>query len=87
MHVLPPSLMQILAAMDIVRQGANVMPRKQLNDVLDAKLGPDWSSKLTSFDYEHLAAASIGQVVHRLVLTNGLEVSMKIQYPLVLQIA
>uniref|UniRef100_A0A804IZ70 ABC1 atypical kinase-like domain-containing protein n=1 Tax=Musa acuminata subsp. malaccensis TaxID=214687 RepID=A0A804IZ70_MUSAM len=86
MHVLPPYLMQILAAMDIVRQGANVMPRKQLNDVLDAKLGPDWSSKLTSFDYEHLAAASIGQV-HRLVMKNGMEVAMKIQYPLVLQIA
>lgn len=39
------------------------MPRKQLNDVLDAELGLDWSSKLRSFDYEPLAAASIGQVV------------------------
>lgn len=38
------------------------MPRKQLNSVLDAELGQDWSSKLTSFDYEPLAAASIGQV-------------------------
>jgi aarF domain-containing kinase len=38
------------------------MPRKQLNSVLDAELGPDWSSKLRSFDYEPLAAASIGQV-------------------------
>lgn len=38
------------------------MPRKQLNSVLDAELGPDWSSKLMSFDYEPLAAASIGQV-------------------------
>ncbi|RZR75845.1 hypothetical protein BHM03_00000371 [Ensete ventricosum] len=51
----------ILAALDIVRQGADVMPRKQLNDVLDAELGLDWSSKLRSFDYEPLAAASIGQ--------------------------
>jgi aarF domain-containing kinase len=51
-----------LAALDIVRQGADVMPRKQLNSVLDAELGQDWSSKLTSFDYEPLAAASIGQV-------------------------
>ena len=63
MRVLPLSLMQILAALDIVRQGADVMPRKQLNDVLDAELGLDWSSKLRSFDYEPLAAASIGQVV------------------------
>lgn len=57
------SLMQILTALEIVRQDADVMPRSQLNDVLDAELGPDWSSKLRSFDYEPLAAASIGQVI------------------------
>ncbi|CAL9090888.1 unnamed protein product [Musa textilis] len=71
----------ILAALDIVRQGADVMPRRQLNDVLDAELGLDWSSKLRSFDYEPLAAASIGQVVHRAVMKSGLKVAMKIQYP------
>lgn len=38
------------------------MPKSQLNQVLDAELGPDWSSKLISFDYEPIAAASIGQV-------------------------
>ncbi|KAJ0980513.1 hypothetical protein J5N97_008768 [Dioscorea zingiberensis] len=70
----------ILAALDIVRQGADVMPRSQLNDVLDSELGPNWSSMLKSFDYEPLAAASIGQV-HRAVLKDGLEVAMKIQYP------
>ncbi|KAJ9696803.1 hypothetical protein PVL29_008823 [Vitis rotundifolia] len=70
----------ILAALDIVRQGADVMPKKQLNQVLDAELGPEWKSKLTSFDYEPLAAASIGQV-HKAIAKDGLEVAMKIQYP------
>ncbi|XP_020114204.1 protein ABC transporter 1, mitochondrial isoform X1 [Ananas comosus] len=70
----------VLAALDIVRQGADVMPRSQLNAVLDAELGPGWTSKLRSFDYEPLAAASIGQV-HHAVMKDGLEVAMKIQYP------
>lgn len=50
-------------ALELVRQGADVMPRSQLNPVLDAELGPNWQSKLASFDYEPLAAASIGQVL------------------------
>ncbi|GAB4853422.1 mitochondrial chaperone [Ancistrocladus abbreviatus] len=70
----------ILAALEIVRQGADVMPRKQLNQVLDAELGPDWPSRLSSFNYEPMAAASIGQV-HQAVTRDGVQVAMKIQYP------
>ncbi|CAA6653831.1 unnamed protein product [Spirodela intermedia] len=70
----------ILAALDIVRQGADVMPRSQLDSVLGTELGPEWSSKLSSFDYEPLAAASIGQV-HQAVMKDGLKVAVKIQYP------
>lgn len=46
------------------------MPRSQLNQVLEAELGPDWSSKLTSFDYEPLAAASIGQVMQLMLVID-----------------
>lgn len=70
----------ILSALEIVRQGADVMPRRQLDNVLIAELGSDWQSKLRSFDYEPLAAASIGQV-HKAVTKDGMEVAMKIQYP------
>lgn len=70
----------ILSALEIVRQGADVMPRRQLDNVLIAELGSDWQSKLRSFDYEPLAAASIGQV-HKAVTKDGMDVAMKIQYP------
>ncbi|GLJ19056.1 hypothetical protein SUGI_0342050 [Cryptomeria japonica] len=70
----------ILSALEIVRQGADVMPREQLNNVLTAELGTNWQSKLRSFDYEPMAAASIGQV-HKAVTKDGIDVAVKIQYP------
>ena len=53
---------QLSAALDRVRAGADVMPRRQLEKVLVAELGEGCRSKLDDYEYDPLAAASIGQV-------------------------
>lgn len=45
-----------------MRQGADVMPRRQLMKVISAELGPNWCDRLESFEEEPVASASIGQV-------------------------
>ncbi len=55
-------LVQLSAALERVRAGADIMPRKQLEKAIVAELGTDWREKLADFDFEPLAAASIGQV-------------------------
>ena len=54
--------MQLSAALERVRAGADVMPQRQLERVLTDELGPQWRERVASFDDEPLAAASIGQV-------------------------
>ncbi|GAB4819196.1 hypothetical protein N2152v2_006242 [Parachlorella kessleri] len=76
-NVLPP---QFQAALERVRAGADVMPRKQLEQVLREELGPDWRQRVADFDYTPLAAASIGQV-HGVITHDGRRGAMKIQYP------
>lgn len=75
--VLPPALAR---ALDRVRQSADYMPRKQLEQQLRNQLGEDWKSKFLVFEETPIAAASIGQV-HRATLPDGTEVAVKIQYP------
>lgn len=48
------------------------MPHGQLQKVVSAELGPDWRSKMASFEDEPLAAASIGQVGAPLALKHFL---------------
>ena len=54
------------------------MPRRQLEQALQSELGSNWREKVADFDYEAMAAASIGQV-HAATLHDGRRVAMKIQ--------
>ena len=57
---------------------------EQLGDVLAREWGADWKSRLSAFDANPIAAASIGQV-HRARLPDGTELAIKVQYPGVAQ--
>lgn len=75
--LLPPEAALVLASL---RDSADAMPAKQLRGVLEAEWGPGWESKFSHFDFEPIAAASIGQV-HTATTTDGRELALKIQYP------
>lgn len=53
---------QIQAALERVRQGADVMPAWQLEQVMKEDLGDGWRDRFEWFDPKPIAAASIGQV-------------------------
>ncbi|XP_019717072.1 atypical kinase COQ8B, mitochondrial isoform X2 [Hippocampus comes] len=71
---------QLQKIFERVRQSADFMPTRQMNNVLEKELGPGWRERLSSFEDKPFAAASIGQVHHG-VLKDGREIAMKIQYP------
>lgn len=75
--VLPPEFAEILATL---RSQAHFMPESQVREVLERELGADWSARFTEFDFDSLAAASIGQV-HAAIARDGREIALKIQYP------
>ncbi len=74
---LPPELANILASL---RDQANFMPTKQLDQVLRAEWGNDWRKQFRWFNPRPIAAASIGQV-HKALTRDGKELAIKVQYP------
>lgn len=76
-NILPP---RFQAALDKVRAGADVMPRKQLESVMKENLGKNWRDEFVEFDDTPMAAASIGQV-HAATLAEDEQVVLKVQYP------
>jgi predicted unusual protein kinase regulating ubiquinone biosynthesis (AarF/ABC1/UbiB family) len=75
--LLPAEVAQALA---ILRADAHTMPLAQLRRVLGREWGHGWERRFAAFDYEPIAAASIGQV-HRARAVDGRELALKVQYP------
>jgi len=76
-NLLPP---QLVHALERARHNADIMPRHQLLQVLESELGKHWSERIVQFDWNPIAAASIGQV-HQATTVEGVPIAMKIQYP------
>ena len=75
--LLPPAFAEALAAL---RSSADTMPVSQLRRVLGREYGKGWEARFARFDFEPIAAASIGQV-HAVRASDGRELALKIQYP------
>ena len=67
-------------ALAILRDSADTMPLSQIKRVMGREYGKGWQSKFIDFNYEPIAAASIGQV-HRVFTEDGRDLALKIQYP------
>ena len=67
-------------ALAILRDSGDTMPLSQIKRVMGREYGKGWQSKFIDFNYEPIAAASIGQV-HRVFTEDGRDLALKIQYP------
>jgi predicted unusual protein kinase regulating ubiquinone biosynthesis (AarF/ABC1/UbiB family) len=67
-------------ALAILRDSANTMPHSQIRRVMGREYGKGWEERFEHFDFEPVAAASIGQV-HRVLTRDGRDLALKIQYP------
>jgi predicted unusual protein kinase regulating ubiquinone biosynthesis (AarF/ABC1/UbiB family) len=75
--ILPPEFAEALA---VLRASADTMPPAQVRRVLGREYGKGWEALFRDFDWEPLAAASIGQV-HAATADDGRQLALKIQYP------
>jgi predicted unusual protein kinase regulating ubiquinone biosynthesis (AarF/ABC1/UbiB family) len=75
--LLPPEFAQ---ALSILGSQAAPMLAKQLRGVLGREYGKGWEKRFERFDWDPVAAASIGQV-HRATTRDGRDLALKIQYP------
>jgi predicted unusual protein kinase regulating ubiquinone biosynthesis (AarF/ABC1/UbiB family) len=75
--ILPPEFAEALA---VLRASADTMPPSQVRRVLGREYGKGWEARFREFDWEPLAAASIGQV-HAATTEDGRDLALKIQYP------
>jgi predicted unusual protein kinase regulating ubiquinone biosynthesis (AarF/ABC1/UbiB family) len=75
--LLPPEFSEALA---VLRATADTMPLTQLRRALGRAYGSGWEQRFREFDFEPIAAASIGQV-HAAVTVDGRALALKIQYP------
>lgn len=75
--LLPPELSAVLARL---REDAHRMPLGQVAAVLNRAWGKQWPERFSRFDFQPLAAASIGQV-HEATTRDAARLAVKIQYP------
>ena len=75
--LLPAPLLEILSEL---QDQARLMPEAQVRGVLSHELGDVWEQAFAEFDFEPLAAASIGQV-HAAEAADGRDLAVKVQYP------
>jgi predicted unusual protein kinase regulating ubiquinone biosynthesis (AarF/ABC1/UbiB family) len=75
--ILPPEFTE---AMAILRDSADTMPDTQVRRVMGREFGKGWENLFEHFDFQPIAAASIGQV-HRAQTRDGRDIALKIQYP------
>ena len=69
---------QLSAALERVRAGADIMPQRQLHQQLREQLGDQWRDKLQSFEDDPLAAASIGQASPSYRVRTGLHLFLAV---------